>query len=144
MKKLYFLAMAFLFTALSYGQVFLYEDFSSNIMPPDGWSIDGVANKWSVSASNNAGSEAPEAKFTYISQNTTSRLISPIVDLTGIPNATIFFKHFYDHYAAGVTIGVATRIATGGWDVVWQLNPTGNVGPKTQIVDLTGVSQSDF
>lgn len=144
MKKLYFFTMAFLFTALAYGQVFLYEDFSSNVMPPTGWTIDALANKWSVSASNNAGGAAPEAKFTYFNQNTTSRLISPVIDLTGNPSAAISFKHFYDYYAAGVTIGVATRSATGAWDVAWQMNPNGNQGPKTQIVELTGVGQSDF
>lgn len=136
--------MAFLFTVLSYGQVYLFEDFSSNVMPPTGWSRDGVPAQWSVSASNNAGGSAPEAKFTYINQNTTSRLISPVVDLTGVPDAKISFKYFYDYYAAGVTIGVATRFGTGDWTVAWQVNPTGNQGPKTQIVDLTGVGQSDF
>ena len=145
MRKIYLLAMVILFSAISYGQVYLFEDFSSNMMPPTGWSRDGVPAQWSVSASNNAGGIAPEAKFTYIQQNTTSRLISPVVDLTGIPNAKIAFKHFYDHYAAGVTIGIATRFGTtGDWTVAWQLTPTGNQGPKTQIVDLTGVGQSDF
>jgi hypothetical protein len=144
MRKIYLLAMACLFTVLSYGQVYLFEDFSSNMMPPAGWSRDGVPAQWSVSASNNAGGSAPEAKFTYIQQNTTSRLISPVVDLTGVPNAKIAFKHFYDYYAAGVTIGVATRFGTGEWTVAWQMNPSGNQGPKTQIVDLTGVGQSDF
>ncbi len=144
MRKIYLLAMASLFTVLSYGQVYLFEDFSSNVMPPAGWSRDGVPAQWSVSASNNAGGTAPEAKFSYIQQNTTSRLISPVVDLTGIPNAKISFKHFYDYYAAGVTIGVATRFGTGDWTVAWQMNPAGNQGPKTQIVDLTGVGQSDF
>lgn len=144
MKKIYFLAMAILVTALSYGQVYLFEDFSSNVMPPAGWSRDGVPNQWSASASNNAGGSAPEAKFTYIQQNTTSRLISPVIDLTGVPNPKIAFKHFYDHYAAGVTIGVATRFGTGDWNIAWQMNPTSNQGPKTQIVDLTGVDKSNF
>lgn len=144
MKKLYSFAIAFLFTALSYGQVYLFEDFSTSQMPPAGWSIDNLADRWSVSASNNAGGAAPEAKFSYIYGTHTSRLISPIVDLTGNPNAQISFKHFYDYFGSDVTIGVAIRFDFGAWDVAWQTDPNSSVGPKTEYVDLTGGGQSSF
>jgi hypothetical protein len=144
MKKVYFFLMAALLTSLSFGQVYLYEDFSSGTMPPSGWSFDGLPNQWSSSASNNAGGSAPEAKFTYINQNTTSRLVSPVVDMTGIPDASLSFKYFYDWYANGPSIGVATRFGTGAWTVAWQVSPTGNQGPKTQIVELTNIGQSNF
>ena len=144
MKKLYFLAMALLFTALSHGQIYLFEDFSGNQMPPEGWSIDNIASQWKVSASNNAGGSDPEAKFSYIYGTHTSRLISPIVDLTGNPNAQISFKHFYDYFGSDVTIGVATRFDFGAWNVAWQMDPNTSVGPKTEYVDLTGVGQSSF
>lgn len=144
MKKIYFALMAFLLTSLSYSQVYLYEDFSSGTMPPAGWSIDGLPGQWSNSASNKAGGAAPEAKFSYVNQNTTSRFISPVVDLTGVNDVSLSFKYFYDWYANGPVIGVATRFGTGEWTVAWQVSPTGNQGPKTQIVPLTNVSQSDF
>ena len=144
MKKIYFLAMALLFTALSYGQVYLFEDFSANQMPPEGWSIDALSSQWSVSASSNAGGTAPEAKFSYIYGTHTSRLISPIVDLSGNPNAQISFKHFYDYVSPGVTIGVATRFDFGAWNIAWQTDPNTSVGPKTEFIDLTGVGQSSF
>lgn len=145
-KKFYFLVMAFLLTTLSYGQMYLFEDFSSNAMPPAGWTIDGVANKWSASATNNAGGDAPEAKFSYINQTNTSRLVSPVIDLTGVPNASISFKHFYDHFANNVdiTLGVGTRFNNGNWNVNWQIDPIANVGPTTQVVDLSGLGQSGF
>ncbi len=144
MKKVYFLLMALLFTSVSFGQVYLSEDFSSGTMPPAGWSFDGLPNQWSSSASSNAGGSAPEAKFTYINQNTTSRLVSPVVDMTGVSNASLSFRYFYDWYANGPTIGVATRFGTGAWTVAWQVVPSGNQGPKTQIVELTNIGQSNF
>ncbi|KAF0199467.1 MAG: Por secretion system C-terminal sorting domain protein [Bacteroidetes bacterium] len=144
MRKVCFLIMAMLFTTLSYSQVYLYEDFSAGTMPPAGWSFEGLPNQWSNSPSNNAGGVAPEAKFSYINQNTTSRFVSPVVDMTGVPNATLSFKYFYDWYANGPTIGVATRFGTGAWTVAWQVSPTGNQGPKTQIVSLNNIGQNDF
>ncbi len=144
MRKVYFLFMAMFLTTLSFSQVYLYEDFSAGTMPPDGWSFEGLPNQWSNSPSNNAGGVAPEAKFSYINQNTTSRFVSPVVDMTGIPSATLSFKYFYDWYANGPTIGVATRFGSGAWTVAWQVSPTGNQGPKTQIVSLNNIGQDDF
>ncbi len=144
MKKIYILFAVMVFTAVSYGQTYLTEDFGSGAMPPAGWSFDGLPNQWSSSPSNNAGGSAPEAKFTYINQNTTSRLVSPVVDLTGATNVNLSFKYMYDWYANGPSIGVATRFGTGAWTVAWQVTPSGNQGPKTQIVELSNVSQSDF
>ena len=144
MKKIYILFAVMVFTAVSYGQTYLTEDFGSGAMPPAGWSFDGLPNQWSSSPSNNAGGSAPEAKFTYINQNTTSRLVSPVVDLTGATNVNLSFKYLYDWYANGPSIGVATRFGTGAWTVAWQVTPSGNQGPKTQIVELSNVSQSDF
>lgn len=87
---------------------------------------------------------SPEAKFTYINQNTTSRLVSPVIDLTGTSNVNLSFKYLYDWYANGPSIGVATRIGAGAWTVAWQVSPTGNQGPKTQVVELSNVSVSNF
>jgi hypothetical protein len=143
MKKVYVLLFSMLITALSYGQVYLYEDFSEGTFPA-GWTKEGVPAQWSISPSTSAGGEAPELKFTYIQQNTTSRVISPVIDMTGIDDAVLSLKHFYDYYSAGVTIGVATRFGTGEWQVAWQLAPSSNQGPKTQIVQLTDIGQADF
>ncbi len=145
MKKIYLLFVGICCALFAGAQTYLAEDFGAGTMPPAGWTLDGVPAQWSNSASNNAGGTAPEAKFTYINQNTTSRLVSPVVDMTGISNATLSFKHFYDHYANGPSIGVATRFGTSGaWNVVWQYSPTGNQGPKTQVVELTNIGQNDF
>jgi len=144
MKKLTTFLIAFLIAQISFAQTFIDEDFSSTTFPPNGWTISGVPSQWSRSNTANAGGQAPEAKFSYINQNTTSRLISPVIDLTGINAVTVNFNHFYDHYANGVSIGVATRSGGGDWQVAWQVTPTGNVGPIMQTVELTGVAAADF
>ncbi|MDA3944422.1 MAG: T9SS type A sorting domain-containing protein [Bacteroidetes bacterium] len=144
MKKLFTLIIALLFAQLSFTQNFLNEDFSSSTFPPEGWTRDGLPNQWSRSSSDEAGGQAPEAKFTYTSANTTSRLVSPVVDLSGYDEVTLSFRHFYDHYANGVAIGIATRFGAGDWEVAWQTSPTGNVGPILQTVELTGVGEADF
>lgn len=51
-------------------------------MPPAGWSINGLPAQWSVSATNEASGEVPEAKFTYVSGTSVTRLISYEIDLT--------------------------------------------------------------
>jgi hypothetical protein len=144
MKKLFTLIAALFILQATNAQIFLTEDFSSTTFPPNGFTIDGLPNQWSRSATADAGGTAPEAKFTYLNTNTTSRLVSPSVDLTGFDEVTLSFKHYYDYYAAGVTIGVATRIEGGTWEVAWQINPTGNVGPLQQNVELTGVETDDL
>lgn len=144
MKKIYILFAALVLATVSYGQTYLLEDFGSGAMPPSGWSFEGLPNQWSSSPSSNAGGTSPEAKFTYINQNTTSRLVSPVIDLTGASNVHLSFKYLYDWYANGPSIGVATRIGAGAWTVAWQVSPTGNQGPKTQVVELSNVSVSNF
>jgi hypothetical protein len=144
MKKLFTLLTALFFVQLSFAQTFLTEDFSSSTFPPNGFTIDGLPNQWSRSATATAGGESPEAKFTYLNTNTTSRLVSPSVDLTGYDEVSLSFKHYYDYYATGVTIGVATRIDGGEWEVAWQSTPTGNVGPVLQTVELSDVGQDNF
>ncbi|HAQ64286.1 MAG TPA: hypothetical protein DCR43_00270 [Bacteroidales bacterium] len=145
MKKIYLLFVGICCSLLVSAQVYLSEDFGAGTMPPTGWSLDGIPAQWSNSASSNAGGTSPEAKFSYVQQTTTTRLVSPIVDMTGVANVTLSFKYFYDHYANGPSIGVATRFGTSGaWNVVWQTTPSANQGPKTQVVDLTNIGQSDF
>lgn len=143
MKKLFTIFAFLLMAQLTFAQTFLTEDFSGTF-PPAGWTREGAVSNWTQSATPTAGGVAPELKFTYVSQNITTRFISPVIDLTGQTNATLSFKYFYDWYANGVTLGVAKRFGTGEWEVAWSVLPTGNQGPKTQVVEFTNVGQSDF
>lgn len=147
MKKILpFLVMMVLVTGLS-AQNYLSEDFSSGTMPPTGWSIDGLNAQWSINQGSEAGGTAPEAIFTWVNQTSSSRLISSPVDLTGLTSVTLMFTHFYDFYTAPAPIfGVATRHANGSWTSVWEVTPTGNVGPESIVLNITNsdVGTSDF
>lgn len=145
MRKVLLFITAMCYAFLSYGQVYLSEDFSSGLMPPTGWTFDGYPAQWSNSATNKAGGTAPEAKFTYINvTNGTSRFISPVINLTGVPSLTLSFTHSYDYYANGTSIGVATRFGTGAWTTAWQQSPTASLPAQTKVISLTGVGQANF
>jgi hypothetical protein len=145
MRKLFTFLFAILFAQFVSGQTFVNENFSGTAWPPAGWSFDGLPGQWARSATANAGGSAPEARFTYIAQTTTTRFVSPAFDLSSLTDVTLTFKYFYDWYANGVTFGVAKRFGTTGtWEVAWSVLPTGNQGPKTQVVEISNVGQADF
>ena len=116
MKKIFLFVLFFTVSMLSFGQLFIWQSFDSGQVPPTGWTIEGLPAQWSASNSNNAGGTAPEAKFTYTTGTYTSRLISPMIDLTGMTNVTFSFTHYYDFYAnPAPKVGVATRSHSGNW-----------------------------
>ncbi len=114
-------------------QVVLSEDFSSAQMPPPGWSIDNYSANWSISYTMVSGGFAiPEGKFYRFSQPytgyDTTRLISPVVDLTGFDSVKLHFSYGFMKNGTGVpVIGVATRSAGGDWDSVWAIRPPTSV-----------------
>jgi len=147
MRKIYLLAIMLFSGLLSYSQILVEEDFSSGQMPPAGWSIDGYNSQWSNDDSNQAGGSAPEAHFLYTNSVGVSRLVSPQVDLTGVTSVTLRFKHYYDNYSGtDPKVGVATRSGGGEWNVVWEVGPSGDIGPETQLleIDNSDVGQADF
>lgn len=148
MKKLYVLIGLLSLPFLVSAQTFLYEDFSGGAMPPAGWTIDAQAGNWSAQASANAGGVAPEARLNWSPQfNTTTRLISPAIDMTGHTSAKLMFKQYLDNYAgSGYSIGVATRSGGGAWNIAWSVNPTGDIGPEERIVDISNsdMGAADF
>jgi hypothetical protein len=147
MKKIYAFFCFLCLSVFVSAQTYLSEDFSGGMMPPTGWSIDGQNAQWGIAGSNVAGGTAPEAKFTYIQTISSTRLISPAVDLTGLTTVTLMFNHFYDDYSGGGPVaGVATRSGGGAWTSVWEINPTSNVGPETIVLNISNsdVGHSDF
>jgi hypothetical protein len=147
MRKLYFLLCFVGLSAFTFGQTFLQEDFSDNQMPPSGWTIDNLASQWSINNGASAGGTAPEAMFTWLSGVSTSRLISPEIDLTGIDAISFQFTHFLDDYSGtGYNLGVATRSGGGAWNDVWTVAPTGDIGPEVVTFEINNsdVGASDF
>jgi hypothetical protein len=147
MKKLYILTLLIGMSVMLFGQTYLFEDFSGGQMPPGSWTLDGIPAQWSINNGTTAGGTAPEGMFTYVQQVTTTRLVSPVVDLTGLTSVSFQFRHFYDDYTgAGPVVGVATRHGGGAWTSVWEINPPANVGPILVELDIANsdVGQADF
>jgi hypothetical protein len=146
MKKLLLFVILALAPTVVLAQTFLNEDFSGDF-PPTGWTGDTHIANWHISGTENSGGTTPEMVFDWDPRfNGTGRILSPRVNLTGITTLKVQFKHMVDHYASPYTIGVATRAGTGAWHVVWQVNPSGNVGPQTLTRDITNgdVGAADF
>lgn len=145
-KSLLF-ALLLVVSQLTFGQSFIWEAFDAGQMPPQGWTINGIPAQWSVGNSALAGGSAPEGKFTYVDQTTTTRLISPMVDLTGLTTVKFSFRHFYDWYAnPAPRVGVATRSHNGAWTSVYEVTPTTNIPAQEINLDIanTDVGQSEF
>ncbi len=138
MKKIFFLAILLSIAGYVSAQTYLSENFSGGQMPPTGWTIDQLANKWSCAASSKAGGTAPEGKFTYTSGTFTTRLISPVINLTGLTTVTLMFNHMYDWYDnPAPKLGVATRTGSGAWTSVWEVTPTGNIESDTKVISIS-------
>ena len=145
MKNIILSVLLVLIPALICAETFLTEEFDTGIFPPEGWSIDDHSSNWNANNTNNAGGEIPEARFSWSPQfNNTSRLISNTVDLTGLDNISLEFKHNVDHYHLGYTLGVATRIGAGEWNSIWEINPVASVPAETVILILEDYEYSDF
>ena len=147
MKKMYLFFLFCTVSVITFGQTFFYESFDSGLMPPTGWTIDGLPAQWTTSNTNIAGGVAPEGKFTYINQTTATRLVSPMVDLTGLTSVKFSFAFYYDWYAnPAPKLGVATRSHSGAWTSVWEITPTSNVGPQVKDITITNgdVGQTQF
>jgi hypothetical protein len=129
MKKIYSLLVASFLGFSVLGQTYLSEDFSSGQMPPAGWTIAGFSQQFICAQSDSAGGVAPECRINGFPFNGTLRLVSPVIDMTGISQATLIFRHFYDFkYVPSPEIGVATK-STGTWNTVWQMTPSSDAGP---------------
>ncbi len=145
MKKNTFLLLLGIIPALVLADFFLTEEFDTGVFPPAGWSIDDHSSNWNANNTNNAGGVIPEARFSWSPQfNNTSRLITPTMDLTGVDNVSLEFKHNVDHYHTGYSLGVAAIYDGGSWNSIWEINPTAPVPAETIIINLEDFAYSDF
>lgn len=120
MKKTLFTILIMVLACFAGAQTVLNETFSGGTFPPSGWTIDAQAGNWSSGNSANAGGSAPEAHMSWSPQfNTTTRLISPVLDMAGTTTALLQFRQMIDHYGGSYQIGVATRSNGGTWTNAW-------------------------
>ena len=131
-KTLLFTLALFLATAMMAQNraVILEESFDGNSFP-DGWSIAGLGTQnWVISGTDNAGGQANELHLNWSPQfNGVSRLVSPVIDLTGYSSVIISFKHYLDNYNGSHTLGIATT-SDGGttWNQGWTQNYSADGG----------------
>ena len=131
-KTLLFTLALFLATAMMAQNraVILEESFNGNSFP-EGWSIAGLGTQnWVISGTDNAGGQANELHMNWSPQfNGVSRLVSPVIDLTGYSSVIISFKHYLDNYSGSHTLGIATT-SDGGttWNQGWTQNYSADGG----------------
>lgn len=148
MKKWFLLSLCLLSGLLINvnAQQVLVEDFEG-LFPPTGWTIDAHSSNWTADPSTYAGCTAPEAVMSWSPEfSGISRLISPIVDLTGNTKVLLQFNHYIDHYDGSYQLGVATRSNGGAWTDAWNLTVTNSIGATTVMVPISdaNVNSSTF
>ena len=103
--------------------VLFSEDFSGGL---DDWTIvgEGLEN-WSISQTNQAGGEVPEARMTYSPVFLgTSRLVSPVINTSGYTELGLSFLHVLDLWSGGGGFWVSVETTSDGgttWNPVWEL-----------------------
>ncbi len=136
MKKSFTLFVSLFFVFGLNAQVLLTENFSGGSWPPAGWTVSGQNTNWRISQTANAGGQAPEGRLTWSPQfNTTTRLISPAVNLTGFTKVAFRFKHKVDHYGSSFAIGVSTRAdASASWNMAWSQSVTADIPAQERLI----------
>lgn len=136
MKNLFTLFFLLLMTFALNAQVMLTEDFSSGTWPPAGWTVSGQSTNWRISQTANAGGIAPEGRLNWSPQFiTTTRLISPVINLSGQVKVVLRFKDKIDHYASNFQIGVSTRASsTASWNNVWTQTVTADIPARERLI----------
>lgn len=124
--------------------VLVSHDFSGGLQA-NGWTIDAQLPSWSISETNNAGGTAPEAYLYWDPSFTgTTRIVSPVVDVSSFDALTIEMKHSINHYSGDYTVGIATRSNEGAWNTIWSRG-SGNVTEMVTVaVDNGDLGSSSF
>jgi hypothetical protein len=122
MKKI-LLGILIMLSSVLQAQVWLRQNFNFDTFPPDGWSIDQHANNWKRTLTNYAGGVPGEATLkTDPAFTDTTRLISPVMDISGAENLYISFKYTLKLFQGGIVIGIAIRAEGGDWVSVWEID----------------------
>lgn len=130
MKKIFTLISSlpalFLISGSMYGQQTIYSE-SFSYAPggmPQGWEIQAEQPPgWSINNSQISGGTAPELYMTYGMQVGLSRLVSPVIDITGHKQLALSYDQYLINFAgdAGETIGVDVTFDGGqNWQPLWE------------------------
>jgi len=121
------------------------QDFGNTLTWPSGWtqSYSGAvtSDRWAVSNTNMAGGVSNEMHNTWVNAVGVSRLITPPVNTTGVPQFMVSFNHLYDDYGAGITAKLQYSHDLSTWfDTGWSITSGGgNVSGYTNVL-ISGLS----
>jgi len=148
MKKISFLMcllVAFSFMNLN-GQVHLVENFDDASFPA-GWTRENQTSNWSISNSNYAGGTPRELRLSWSPQfNGKTRMISPVINLSGVTDLVIEFLYYLDNYSGSTTIGVETT-SNGGttWNLAFQKSLSNtHAGKIAEVISTADIGSSTF
>ena len=122
----------------------LTEEFSDSTFPPDGWTK--THDNWMYSSTNYSDGAPGEARFYYSPESTDIfRLFTPAIDTSEYGAIEIEFKHYVDHYTTPYTLKLETSEDGINWDVLWEIEPTGDVGPESiSLLTINNVGSNTY
>ena len=129
MKKTLLLTIALLFSAITFAQTFVEENFNGSEVP-NGWSVSEVgATNWKISLTTYSGGDGNELKLAWDPKfEGVTRLITTAFDLSDVNEMVVSFKHFFDNFRDNEfvhTIGIATSSDNGAtWNIGWSQDYT--------------------
>ncbi len=118
------------------------ENFN-NPTRPNCWTVQntsGLTDKWTISATTNAGGSAYELKSTYQLLNGTTRFVSPPFNSSGRSILKLTFKQFFDDYLTSTATNF--KIQTSSDAINWTdenysfTSGIGNFGPIETAVTI--------
>ena len=129
MKKTLLLTIALFLSAAAFSQshVFLSESFDGENFP-EGWTLSETGkDNWEISVSNHAGGKPNELFLNNFPPifNETTRVISPAVNLNGVDEVILSFRHCLNNNIDAAiqqtpyVIGVATSTDMENWTTIW-------------------------
>ena len=129
MKKTLLLTIALFLSAVAFSQshVFLSESFDGENFP-EGWTLSETGkDNWEISVSNHAGGKPNELFLNNFPPlfNETTRVISPAVNLNGVDEVILSFRHCLNNNIDAAiqqtpyVIGVATSTDMENWTTIW-------------------------
>ncbi|WP_178989951.1 CUB domain-containing protein [Winogradskyella schleiferi] len=120
------------------------ENFSGGAFPA-GWTrVNGAASaNWIISNTTNAGGTANEAMLDWTggSHNSTWRLSSPLIDITGQTNLHLGFRQDFNVVSSPTMIGIYVETSTDNtnWTTQYSvLNPSADV-ISTENIDISAL-----